>query len=141
MGNIWSKDEPTLGNKSSTAGPEAGLTDEHIVNLSKRITSQSELVELGVRGLNLPEFIIDAAIYNKNEIQDATREVLQTWVKQQTNREESLVKLQTGLQKCEMNSLVAELRLWTEGRTEALSETRMYFKQGQIIMQIILIIE
>ena len=109
-------------------GVEAGLTDEHIVNLSERITREYELVELGVKALKLPAYIIDAAKYNKKEIQDAAREVLQTWCKEQTNREEALVKLQAGLKKCEMNSLAEELRLWTEGEigSKGLTETRMY---------------
>ena len=50
------------------AAPEAGLTDEHIVNLSKSDVNlqercESELVELEVKALKLPEFIIDAEIY------------------------------------------------------------------------------
>ena len=76
---------------------DTGLTDGLIVDLSQRITCASELVNLGVKGLKLPEFIIKAAIYNKNEIQDAAHEVLHTWLNKQNNREEAFNNLQSAL--------------------------------------------
>ena len=99
------------------ATAETGLTDEHIVDLSKRITCESELVNLGVKVLKLPKFIIRAAIYNKKEIQDAAHEVLNTWLKKQENREEAFNNLQSALLENEMNQLAAELRLWRYGGT------------------------
>ena len=96
---------------------ETGLTDGHIVDLSQKITCESELVNLGVKVLKLPEFIIKAAIYNKNEIQDAAHEVLHTWLKKQSNREEAFNNLQSALLENEMNLLAAELRSWRNGET------------------------
>ena len=105
----------------------ASLTDEHIVNLSQRITCQAELVNLGVKVLKLPKFVIDTAVYNKKEIQDAAYEVLGTWLKKQNNREEAFSLLQTELQASEMNLLAAEMRQWAGSPTGSLrSQTRTY---------------
>ena len=104
------------------------LTDEDILDLSKRITSKIELEDLTVKGLKLPEYMVKTAVYNKKEIQDAAREVLRTWLKKQTNKEEAFTNMMIALRRCEMNSLAAELRLWKEGRSTSpsLSESRMY---------------
>ena len=55
------------------------LEDSHILDLSKRITSDEELSTLGVKGLGLPAFDIQSALYDNKRIQPAAYEVLSTW--------------------------------------------------------------
>ena len=40
------------------------LTDEHVLELSERITGETELMDLGIKVLGLPDFIIKTALYN-----------------------------------------------------------------------------
>ena len=93
------------------------LTDSAVLDLSKRITNEAELVELGVDVLNLPDHIIDAAVYNKKEIQSAAHTVLRTWMKKQTNRQEAYTTLCAELRRYEKNELCALLKRWVEGST------------------------
>ena len=93
------------------------------MELSKRITSESELMNLGIRVLKQPEFIIKTALYNKKEIQKATYEVLSTWEKQQNSLQEAYINLHAGLKKNQMIQLAAELRQWVEGVSRIISET------------------
>ena len=72
-------------------------------------------MDLGIKVLKQPDFVIKAALYNKKEIQDATYEVLSTWAKEQNNRREAYINLHAGLKKCEMTQLAAELKQWVEG--------------------------
>ena len=58
------------------------LEDVHILELSKRITNEPDLMELGVKILQLPDFIVKTALYNKKEIQSATHEIISDWSKQ-----------------------------------------------------------
>ena len=58
--------------------------------LSKRIPNGEELMELGINGLGIPEFKIKTAMYDHSDsIQAATHELLSTWLKQQTDRQEN----------------------------------------------------
>ena len=67
------------------------IQDEHILELSKRIPTGNELMDLGIKVLHLPECKINAALYDhNNSIQAATHELLSTWLKNQTNRPRSL---------------------------------------------------
>ena len=92
------------------------LTDAHILKLSKRITDKSELMELGIKVLGLPDFLIKTALYdNREKMQPATHEILSRWLKQQNSRREAYINLHAGLKKCEMSQLAAELKLWVEG--------------------------
>ena len=91
------------------------LTDEHVLELSKRIVSWSELMDLGIRVLGLPECVILTTIFdNSDKIQPATHAVLAKWLQQQDNRREAYVSLNAGLRKYGMNQLAAELRQWVE---------------------------
>ena len=65
------------------------LTDKHVLELSKRITRESELMDLGIKVLELPDYVTKTALFNKKEIQDATYDVLSTWLKEQKNRQEA----------------------------------------------------
>ena len=40
------------------------LTDKHVLELSKRVTSSLELEDLGIKGLRLPEHVIRTALHN-----------------------------------------------------------------------------
>ena len=65
------------------------LTDSSVLELSERITSEEELMNLGVKGLRLPQHKILQAITNNKRIQSAAHDVLSTWFKQQTDRHEA----------------------------------------------------
>ena len=58
---------------------------------------------------------INAALRDKDGIQDAAEKVLSMWVKRQPSRQEAYVNLLTALKSAEMNELAAHLRLWVEG--------------------------
>ena len=91
------------------------LEDSHILELSKRITSEEELLVLSVKGLGLPDFKIKSALYDNKRIQSAAYEVLSTWRKQQESRHDGYQNLISALQKVEMNQLAAGLREWVHG--------------------------
>ena len=99
------------------------MTDEHVLELSKRITGEEELMDLGIKVLRLPEFVIKTALYNKKEIQPASHDVLSNWLKQQNNRREACTDLHTGLRKCGMNQLASLLKQWVEGTAAEIART------------------
>ena len=76
---------------------------------------------LGMDGLGLRQRVIDAALYNKKDIQSATREDLSTWFKGQNNRREAFLNLHAGLRKCEMNHLAFDLKQWVDSETAELT--------------------
>ena len=95
------------------------LLDEHILELSKRIPSGNELVDLGITVLRLPECKINAALYDhNNSIQAATLELLSFWVKRQTSRKEAYSNLYSSLRKAQMGELAGLLKKWVEGVEE-----------------------
>ena len=95
------------------------LLDEHILELSKRIPSGDELVDLGTTVLHLPVFKINATLYDHNDsIQAATLELLSTWVKRQTNRKEAYTNLYSALREAQMGELAGLLKKWVEGVEE-----------------------
>ena len=96
------------------------LEDVHILELSKRITNEPDLMELGVKVLELPDFIVKTALYNKREIQLATHEVISDWSKQQTNRFEAYTALKKALEKSKFTSLAGVLQQWVEGTVQQL---------------------
>ena len=99
-----------------TYSVSGGLEDTHVLELSKRITNEQELKDLGIKALKLPKYIIQAALYNhRTSIQDAAHSVLSTWLKDQPSRKDAYRNLITGLQKAQMNQLAAELQYWVEG--------------------------
>ena len=92
------------------------LQDEHVLDLSKRITSAEELMDFGIKGLGLPDIKIKTAKYDHSDsIQAATYELLSTWLKKQTDRQEAYMNLLAGLKRAQMNQLAANLRTWVEG--------------------------
>ena len=60
------------------------LTDEHLLALSKKIRSKEEFMDLGLKVLQLPDFVIHSALYQKNPFQPAAQEILKVWHKKQT---------------------------------------------------------
>ena len=100
----------------------ASLGDEHVLELSKRITSGEELMDLGINGLGVPEFKIKAVMYDHSDsIHAATHELLSTWLKQQTDRQEAYMNLCASLRRCQMNQLAIQLTKWVAG-TDAASQ-------------------
>ena len=62
------------------------LTDEMLLDLSKRLNNALDLVNLATLGLGVPSHIIDGCIYkNRPDIIMAAREVLNHWVMSQRN--------------------------------------------------------
>ena len=96
------------------------LTDEHILELSKRITDGGELMDLGIKVLKLLESKLRAELFNqRNWIQGATHAVLSTWLKPKNTRQEAFRNLCAALTNAEMNHLAAELRIWVGGAVES----------------------
>ena len=94
----------------------AVLDDTHVFKLSTRITTESELMNLGIKGLKLPKFIIESALYrHPKDIQDAAHDVLSEWVKQQEDMENNYKNLVQCLKQCQMNQLAVELMQLVEG--------------------------
>ena len=85
------------------------LTDEHLLNLSKRITGEEELMDLGIKVLDLPRRTIQSALSDKKEIQPAAFKILNSWQEKQENAEEAFITLCTLLRKNNMNQLATEL--------------------------------
>ena len=97
--------------KSCTSFP-----DEHVLELSKRITSGEELYNLGVKVLHLKEFKIKTVLYDhSNSIQAATHKLLSTWLTEQKDRQEAYSNLLTQMRTYQMNELAGDLRQWAEG--------------------------
>ena len=95
------------------------LQDEHVLDLSKRITDGNELMEFGIKVLTFKEDTIKAAMYDYSDsIQAATHKLLSKWLKQQPTRQQAYINLQTGLKRAQMNQLAAQLRKWVEGIDE-----------------------
>ena len=59
------------------------LTDRHLLELSKRITNQSDLRDLGFKVLKLESHYIDAVKYNRRHdgINSTAHDLLKIWVK------------------------------------------------------------
>ena len=96
------------------------MEDSHILDLSKRITNEQELMELGVKALKIPDFIIKSALYNnRTSIQSASHDVLSTWRKQQSDKYTAYTTLHTALRDCDLNFLAAGLEQWAMGTEQA----------------------
>ena len=85
-------------------------------DISERITSASDLVDLGTLILGVSDPIIDSAMHNHvNDIHSASRKVLTFWLRQQTNRETAYTVLYESLRRNEWNQMAIELKQWVEG--------------------------
>ena len=95
------------------------LEGSHLLELSKRVQSKGQLMDLGIKGLKLPGFKIQSALYDhKDSIQAASYEVIRHWSQQHANRHEAYATLLTGLKKAQMYQLAGEVQMWVEGKKE-----------------------
>ena len=108
------------------------LEDGDILELSERISSEQELMELGVKVLNLPDFKVRSALYDKRELQPATQKILRSWLKAQTSRHEAHQILYKELLKHEMNMLADLIKPSTDTTDAhvALSAERKYLNRS-----------
>ena len=92
------------------------LQDEHILELSKRIPNDDELMELGIKVLAFPKDTIKQTRHDhRDSIQAATHKLLSKWLSQQQSRQQAYIHLQSGLKRAKMNQLASNLRVWVEG--------------------------
>ena len=83
-----------------------------MLKMSKWVTEEDELMDLGIRVLKLPENEIRAIQYDSrnNSIQMAARKVLSKWRTQQPSKQEAYSTLYMGLGRCEKNQWAAKLK-------------------------------
>ena len=92
------------------------LLDEHILELSKRITNGLELVDLGTNVLKLPEHVINASLYDhNNSIQEAAYQLLSMWLRGQTNRQQAYTNLYSALKEGNMGELAGLVKQMVKG--------------------------
>ena len=105
------------------------LTDELLLNLSKRITDEEELMDIGVKVLRLPEYEIQSALHDKKDIQPAAQKVFKSWLKKQENREKAFTAIRRSLQENGMNLLANVLSSSVQGSRirPKLSDNSGYF--------------
>ena len=95
------------------------LKDVHLLDLSKRITNELDLEDLGIKALKLPGFKIKAALFDhSNNIQAASYDVINSWVQLQSNRHIAYTTLREGLKEAQMHQLATEVQQWVEGTIE-----------------------
>ena len=96
------------------------LTEMHLEDLSRSITTKLALRRLGINGLELPHRIIQSALTNnQQDIRDAAFKVLSEWWKRQADPVAAFNELVTTLRKCKMKTLASNL---TEGARKRHSE-------------------
>ena len=100
------------------------LTDDHLLDLSERITSKDTLKHLGTNGLQLGEHQIDQVlqeystsgyngrVFDSSRMPEAAHDVLDMWLKKQTSRETAFRELVRALQSCKMIELAWQLQEW-----------------------------
>ena len=86
-----------------------------MLELSKKITCEADLKDLGVKVLKLSKDEILIAINDKKRIQSATQMVIRSWLKKQSDRHEVYNTLYRELQRYDMNEMVAMLKESVEG--------------------------
>ena len=89
---------------------EPVLTDEMVLNLSKRLIDTSDLLTLAITGLGVFGHIVDWHI-NKNrpDIVIAAREVLTDWIKIQPDRHVAYTEMCKALRAAEMPHYICEV--------------------------------
>ena len=93
------------------------LEDEHVLNISRKVTDVGILRKLAYRGLKLEDHEIESSITNKqNDIQSAMHELLKIWCRKQNNGEEAFSNLHAALQECRLIMLADELVRYTGKR-------------------------
>ena len=92
------------------------LQGDHIWNLAQRFVDESEIWNLGLQVLKLPQHQV-ASIWNKHK-PDANltaRELLQKWSLQYESHPEAYTSLYVALTKNSMNQRAQLLKEWVEG--------------------------
>ena len=84
------------------------LTDDIVLNLSKRITDERDLKTLG-NCLGLPCHEIDSARANNQDITMATHQMLQKWYRKNEDPFEAWNKLAEALKRAGLNIYVAQV--------------------------------
>ena len=93
---------------------EEKLSDVQILELSLWITTEGELENLGREGLNLPDDMIELALwYRQNDTNQAARDLLFTWLSPLEDRVKAYRDVKEALRRCGMNFLANELQQWT----------------------------
>ena len=93
------------------------LADHHVLSLAQRITNKQQLQELGLKVLKLEQHVIDAALYNEQQIQDAAHSVLKTWRDTHEHSQDAYRALYTGLAKNGWRNMANELKEWATAKT------------------------
>ena len=82
------------------------LEDKHLFSLSQNLGNTGNLRTLAYRGLALEHSQVESAINNHpNDIQAAAYEILSTWSKDQEDKAEAHIKLNSALQECDLGIL------------------------------------
>ena len=79
------------------------------MDLSHRITSRKDLLEVGVKVLKLPDCKIQTALCDHKDIYSATHDVLRSWRKGQNNDQEAYIILKASFRQHGFNNLAAVL--------------------------------
>ena len=103
----------------------------HLLELSKRIASADEYLDLSIKVLGLPDHQVES-IWNKHrpDTNQAAYDALKTWFKKQPNAYKAFSSLHTSLQSCEMSQLAIRLEEWTESTNQTLhlsNESEFFF--------------
>ena len=86
------------------------LTDAMINDLSKRITSESDLRDLATKGLKVPEYITDTQLHdNRHAINLAAVHVLKQWKKKNLDPYKAYDALCLALIAAEMPALIYDV--------------------------------
>ena len=90
------------------------------MELSKKITSEEELLALGTKVLQLRKFTVQLALYNNNDgtIQEAAHHVITMWLKQQKSQEKAYSDILSALKESGMNQKAAEMAQLMEETTQ-----------------------
>ena len=90
--------------------PAGTLTASLLWNLSQEITTEEDLLTLGLTGLKLSGSVIQTALTDsQRSINIAAHTVLQKWLQQYKNTEEAFTDLQAALRQCKMSNLASKL--------------------------------
>ena len=95
-----------------------------------------------MKALKLPDYIVKTALYNhRTSVNEAAYDLLSTWMKQHENREVAYTRILVGLERCGMDELAAQLKLWVEGSSveeqtlKSHEESKFYFvKNAKMVM-------
>ncbi len=106
---------PSERPKVQTSSKEGrGLTDEHLLELSKEVMDSCALNEWGLKVLRLEQNAIDAANHDhQDRITGAAHALLKDWQKKQTSSGEALRNLADGLRMIGCNDLAMGLEQGT----------------------------